>query len=53
MKNRAALAAILVAFSAVAIPLRAASETKELKTGGFQVQQELILPASPEAATTP
>jgi len=49
MKNRAALVAILVAFSAVVIPLRAAGETKELKTGGFQVQQELILPASPEA----
>src|ERR1700722_3226476 len=49
MKNRAALVAILLACSAVVIPLRAAGETKELKTGGFQVQQELILPASPEA----
>ena len=49
MKNPVALVAILIAFSAAAIPSRAPGETKELKTGGFQVQQELILPASPEA----
>lgn len=49
MKNRVALVAVLIAFSAVAVPLRAPGETKELKTGGFQVQQELILPASPDA----
>src|ERR1700728_1954901 len=46
MKNRVALVAILLA---IAISSSAAGETKELKTGGFQVQQELILPASPEA----
>lgn len=32
----------------VSAPSYLLSETKELKTGGFQVQQELLLPASPE-----
>jgi len=49
MKIRAA-----AGFSALAIwillsPLNARSETNELKTGAFQVVQEVVLPASPEA----
>ena len=50
MKSRPAillLVAILVALGVKTSPVRA--ETKELKTGAFQVEQELILPASPEA----
>ena len=50
MKSRPAillLVAILVALSVKTSPVGA--ETKELKTGAFQVQQELILSASPEA----
>jgi len=50
MKSRSALflfVAMFVALGAKTSPAR--GETKELKTGAFQVQQELILPASPEA----
>jgi uncharacterized protein YndB with AHSA1/START domain len=48
MNNRVSLVVILIALAAMAIPSSAAGETKELKTGGFQVQQELVLAASPE-----
>jgi uncharacterized protein YndB with AHSA1/START domain len=49
MKKNAVLVAMVIALAAIAIPSRAPGETKELKTGAFQVQQELTLPASPEA----
>jgi uncharacterized protein YndB with AHSA1/START domain len=47
VKVPAALAALLVAVVTFSSSLRA--DTKELKTGAFQVQQELVLPASPDA----
>lgn len=50
MKNRFVfllLAAVLVV-TAVKIS-SVGAETRDLKTGAFQVQQELVLPASPEA----
>jgi len=45
---------VTLGFAAVTIwlllaPLGARSETKELKTGAFQIVQEVVLPASPEA----
>lgn len=49
MKNRSALVALFIALAAASIPSRTGGETKELKIGAFQVQQELILPASPDA----
>jgi len=51
MKNRRSMILLAACFAlgAVAIASRARAETKELKTGAFQIQQELILPASPEA----
>ena len=48
MKNTAALVSLLAAILLMCVPSRLRSETKELKTGAFQVQQELVLPASPE-----
>ncbi len=49
MKSRPALVALLLAILAMLISSPARSDTTPLKTGAFQVQQELILPASPEA----
>jgi uncharacterized protein YndB with AHSA1/START domain len=34
---------------ALALPETSRSDTKELKTGAFQIQQEIVLPASPDA----
>jgi len=52
VKNRlmssVALVSLCLAVLLVSAPSYLLSETKELKTGGFQVQQELLLPASPE-----
>jgi len=48
LKNKAALVALFAAILLMCVPSRLRSETKELKTGAFQVQQELVLPASPE-----
>jgi len=48
MRTRSAVA-LIIALIASSLPSPAPAETKELKTGAFQVQQELILPASPEA----
>ena len=49
MKVRFALVALIAVVFLASISSRARGETKELKTGAFQVLQELILPASPEA----
>jgi uncharacterized protein YndB with AHSA1/START domain len=49
LKNKAALASLIVATFLFLIPSRLRSETKDLKTGAFQVRQELVLAASPEA----
>lgn len=40
---------VLMILFAFAVPKSSRSETKELKTGAFQVQQELVLPAPPDA----
>src|SRR5579863_4311411 len=49
MKHTAALIAASFALLALAAVSPARADTKELKTGAFQVQQELVLPAAPEA----
>ncbi len=49
MKFKAALVAASFALLAVAALRPARADTKELKTGAFQLQQELVLPATPEA----
>jgi uncharacterized protein YndB with AHSA1/START domain len=53
MKNRLAFLSqctlVLGTLIGLAIPSPAAGDTHDLKTGAFQVQQELILPANPEA----
>jgi len=52
MKSRFAavcIGAAIVISAAVSAPPLARGESKELKTGAFQVRQELTLPASPEA----
>jgi Activator of Hsp90 ATPase homolog 1-like protein len=43
-----ALVSLGLAVLLISIPSRLRSETKDLKTGAFQVQQELVLPATPE-----
>ena len=48
LKNKIALVSLCLAVLLVSAPSYLQSETKELKTGGFQVQQELVLPASPK-----
>ena len=48
VQNNVLLVSLCLAVLLVSAPSRLQSETKELKTGGFQVQQELLLPASPE-----
>jgi len=48
LKNNVALVGVSLAILLVSAPSYLQSETKELKTGGFQVQQELVLPGSPE-----
>ena len=47
MKNKAALVSLIAVIVLICVPSSLRSETKELKTGAFQVQQELVLPASP------
>jgi len=47
LKSKAALVSLFVAILLISIPSRLRSDTKELKAGAFQVQQELVLPASP------
>ncbi len=47
LKLKAALASLFAAVLLMCVPSRLQSETKELKTGAFQVQQEVVLPASP------
>lgn len=49
MKIRAAVGVAIAAIYFLLAPVNARSETKELKTGAFQVVQEVVLPASPEA----
>jgi uncharacterized protein YndB with AHSA1/START domain len=53
MKSRLAFLSLstlgLLTLIVLAIPSPAAGDTQDLKTGAFQVRQELILPASPEA----
>jgi uncharacterized protein YndB with AHSA1/START domain len=49
VKSISALVALFVSLTIISFPSRTRGETKDLKTGAFQVQQELILPASPEA----
>jgi uncharacterized protein YndB with AHSA1/START domain len=49
LKSKAALVSLFAAVLLISIPSRLRSDTKELKTGSFQVQQELVLPATPEA----
>jgi uncharacterized protein YndB with AHSA1/START domain len=48
-KINVALASLCLAFLLISFPSSLRSDTKELKAGAFQVQQELVLPASPEA----
>jgi uncharacterized protein YndB with AHSA1/START domain len=48
LKNKAALVSLFVAILLISVPSRLRSETKELKAGAFQVQLEVVLPASPE-----
>jgi uncharacterized protein YndB with AHSA1/START domain len=48
MKSRTLSPGVIFCLLVLAVPLLCA-ETKELKTGAFQVHQELILPASREA----
>ena len=47
MKSKSALVPLFAVIVLICVPSRLQSETKELKTGAFQVQQELVLPASP------
>ena len=50
MKNRVVFLLLVVVLVVTAVKISSVgAETRELKTGAFQVQQELILPASPEA----
>jgi uncharacterized protein YndB with AHSA1/START domain len=49
VKSSFAPVALFLMLTMASFPSRARGETKDLKTGAFQVQQELILPASPEA----
>jgi uncharacterized protein YndB with AHSA1/START domain len=49
MKARPAAYSIVLAICLFLTPLSLRSETKDLKTGAFQIVQELVLPASPEA----
>jgi uncharacterized protein YndB with AHSA1/START domain len=48
VRSTAALVALCLALVLISAPTYSQSEAKDLKTGAFQVQQELILPASPE-----
>jgi uncharacterized protein YndB with AHSA1/START domain len=48
MKIGAATGFFALAICILLSPLSARGETKELKTGAFQVVQEVVLPASPE-----
>jgi uncharacterized protein YndB with AHSA1/START domain len=45
---RAAFVSLFVAVLLAALPADVRGDTRELKTGAFQVQMELVLPASPE-----
>jgi uncharacterized protein YndB with AHSA1/START domain len=47
LKYKAALVSLFAVIVMMCVPSRLRSDTKELKTGAFQVQQELVLPASP------
>ncbi|HTR48466.1 MAG TPA: SRPBCC domain-containing protein [Verrucomicrobiae bacterium] len=49
MKTRFVSGALRVLLLGLALPGLLQAETKELKTGAFQIMHELILPASPEA----
>lgn len=49
MNRKAAFVSLFAAVLLVAGASRLRGDTKDLKTGAFQVQQELVLPASPEA----
>ena len=49
MKARPAAYLTVLAICLFLMPLSLRSETKDLKTGAFQIVQELVLPASPEA----
>jgi uncharacterized protein YndB with AHSA1/START domain len=49
MKSRTAAAWLALTLFAMTGPSRMQGETKDLKTGAFEVRQELVLPASPEA----
>jgi uncharacterized protein YndB with AHSA1/START domain len=49
VRSTVALVSLCLAVLLVSVPSSLRSETTELKAGAFQVQQELILPASPEA----
>lgn len=48
LKNRVVFVSLCLALLLVSAPSYLRSETKDLKVGAFQVQQELVLPASPE-----
>jgi len=49
MKARPAAHLIVLAICLFLTPLSLRSETEDLKTGAFQIVQEVVLPASPEA----
>jgi len=49
MKTRDASIFLILTLFVVVLPCVLHGETKDLKTGAFQVQHELLLPASPEA----
>jgi hypothetical protein len=52
VNNKAVLVSLCLALLVILAPSSLRSETKELKAGAFQVQQELVLPASPDDAAT-
>jgi uncharacterized protein YndB with AHSA1/START domain len=49
VKTSSALVSLSLVLTIISFPARALGDTKDLKTGAFQVQHELVLPASPEA----
>ena len=52
MKNRFAIGAIafvVLLITLITAPLILRGDVKDLKTGAFQIQQEVVLPATPEA----
>jgi uncharacterized protein YndB with AHSA1/START domain len=49
VNTRTVAASVILVAIAILAPAALRGDTKDLKSGAFQVQQELVLPASPEA----